>query len=343
MLKSNKILSAVYNQIVPSIEKSLKSGNYTNISSSMHLILIHNTIFNQSLSLQQDKIIQRLVEHYRVSRCHGFLQGTMGVTSLLLNVYEITGDSRYKEQALELSYTFLEYLSNNLSLNTGVSGTLVGYLRLHSLLKEDWILDDISLYINYLIDSLVISKFGLMFNKQIQNKSGLVAELNTCFVFIVLGKYLNNKVFLNLAIDLYKNETYKFSFLLNHVANSLFWDNWHFSYGTISMLLYRATGQEKYLFNFNKTTTLLMKRIPSFENQIHLLHFLRLTPFKSAYTQKKSFGRILLEIEEQKVWNEWPLQYGNILIAYSWPSYFKKLNDLIPSVLGKVAPKKNIT
>jgi len=139
------------------------------------------------------------------SQYYAFFTGRMGVSYVLLKMFEVTGESNYLEKALATARPCTDSLDAYSidDLINGISGTLLGLLHLHAAASEKWILGSIDGLIKNLIDHAHPGPIGLYWDRSPQSISGLCGFSHGAagigFVFLELGRYFQNDSFLKLA------------------------------------------------------------------------------------------------------------------------------------------------
>lgn len=137
---------------------------------------------------------------------YAFYTGRMGVSFALLRLYRLTGEAGYLEQAMEIARSSTDFLaiSNPIDdLIGGTSGTLLGLLHLHAVVRKDWLLEIIDRFIKHLLDSAHMGPSGVYWDRSSMNIGGLCGfshgAAGVGFVFLELGRYFRNEAFYRLA------------------------------------------------------------------------------------------------------------------------------------------------
>ncbi|NIM11610.1 MAG: hypothetical protein GTO45_05905 [Candidatus Aminicenantes bacterium] len=148
---------------------------------------------------------------------YAFFTGRMGISYVLMRMYEFTGESRYVEQALATAKACTEFLNPEHGVDdliNGTSGALLGLLHLHAAAGEEWILKAIDAYIKHLVASAHHGPRGLYWDRSETGISGLCGFSHGAagigFVFLELGRYFQNETFYKLAEQAFLYERHFF-------------------------------------------------------------------------------------------------------------------------------------
>jgi hypothetical protein len=141
---------------------------------------------------------------------YALLTGRMGVAFVLLRLYKVTGDKTHLSTALEIAKPSRAFLGNLNEYINGIAGTLLGLLHLHAASGEAWLLDLIQEYTQSLVAAARLGNQGLYWDNdrsQIRPLCGLSHGASGIgFVFLELGRYLNNPIFYMLADEAFAYE-----------------------------------------------------------------------------------------------------------------------------------------
>lgn len=149
---------------------------------------------------------------------YAFYTGRMGVVYCLIKSYELLGERKYLETATKIVYEidrFKRAVADDGDLLNGTAGTLLGLVHLHSVTKEDWLLNKIDSLIWELINSAHLGPKGVYWNRSKRFVRGLCGfshgVAGTGFVFLQLGHYFQNEAFYWLAEQAFVYENYFYS------------------------------------------------------------------------------------------------------------------------------------
>lgn len=150
-----------------------------------------------------------------------FYTGRLGVCWTLLKIYELTGDAKYKNYALNFAKDSSKVrLSKQNELQSGLAGTLLGYLHLHAATKEDWILEVINKYISALLKNARLGSKGLYWDRYPDSIKSLCGFANGSagigFVFLELAHYFENPSFYWIAEQAFNYESSYFDKRINN-------------------------------------------------------------------------------------------------------------------------------
>jgi len=156
---------------------------------------------------------------------YAFYTGALGVCCLLAQIYWMTGEPTYLNHAIEFaipgSDNFLEenYYTNN-GFFEGRSGSLLALLSIYEITQKEEILEHIDKFIGKLIQDIKIRPEGISWvsrNLNIKPLAGFgFGNAGIAYVFLELGKYLNNPAFFSIAE---KAIEYENSLWDNHLQN----------------------------------------------------------------------------------------------------------------------------
>ena len=148
---------------------------------------------------------------------YAFFTGRMGVPYVLLRMSEVTGESFWTEEALEMAKKAVVALDGPrpvADLINGTSGTVLGLLHLHAATGESWLLKDIDMFVNNLINSSFHGPRGLYWDRSSKCISGLCGFSHGAagigWVFLELGRYFHNETFYRIAEQAFLYESYHF-------------------------------------------------------------------------------------------------------------------------------------
>ncbi len=135
-----------------------------------------------------------------------FFTGRIGVSGVLLKMYELSKNQKHLDAALEIARPCNTVLTENYQIDdliNGQSGILLALLHLHSYKPEKWIKDYIQQFAQHLVNRANTGKKGLYWDKTFQQIQGLCGFSHGAaglgFVFIELGKYFNDSNCFDLA------------------------------------------------------------------------------------------------------------------------------------------------
>ena len=133
---------------------------------------------------------------------YSFFTGRMGVAYTLLRMGQFLNDDSYVRQALEIareSGGFLEAQYNVDDLIGGTVGTALGLAHLHAATGEPWLLELLEKYALHLIQSANPGPSGYYWDRTHVHINGLCGfshgAAGVGFVFMELGRYLQNETF----------------------------------------------------------------------------------------------------------------------------------------------------
>ena len=131
--------------------------------------------------------------------------GLGGIIYVLLRAYKISSNESYKTYALQVTKDCMhsKSLNNRADLLTGVAGSILTLLHLHNDTKENWLLKEIFEYVDILLDSAVLTKQGISWDRDGTSIHPLCGfshgSSGIAFLFLELHRYFNNKFFLIVA------------------------------------------------------------------------------------------------------------------------------------------------
>jgi hypothetical protein len=343
MQKKNAILTAIQEQLESDVERRLSIRNYERIPEIMLYLMLCNKRSNKAFSTFQKHVLQFLIDQEAIQKKHGFLKGSMGTVFLLSKVYEATGYVEYKNHSVEIAFSFCEYLPADLSLDTGLSGTTLGYLHLHGITKSDWIMEDVNIYVNFLVDKLKIDEDGLYYNHR--GESNISLDLNVCIVFMELGRHFSNQGLSAIGLKLYNSAKIKIDCQPGTEVPGMFWQNRYFAFGVVSLILFKFTKNFEFLRNFNTVFTFIMSQQGSPGNQLHLLYLLKIS---NTFLKRNSFAQAyknaIASVIKSDAWLLDPLMYGNLIINYDDPKLDGGLSYILPTCMKRktLKPKNSL-
>ena len=131
--------------------------------------------------------------------------GSLGISEVLIRLYKLFGNKKYLDQAIQLIRAANPEMSNqNISdILAGQAGTILSLVRIHNILKEDWIIPKIESWLHLLMQKIKLSKSGVFWDLNYQYKSGLCGfahgSSGVAFTMLELGHYFGNDAFYWLA------------------------------------------------------------------------------------------------------------------------------------------------
>jgi hypothetical protein len=130
---------------------------------------------------------------------YAFFTGRTGVAYALLKLSQVTGNAKYRQEALRLMKNCRDFLNLPYVVDdviNGSSGTLLGLIHLHASTGEDELLSLIDVYLGKLINSAHIAGKGLYWDRSHQQISGLCGFSHGAggigYVFLQAGRYFSN-------------------------------------------------------------------------------------------------------------------------------------------------------
>ncbi|MEM6632762.1 MAG: lanthionine synthetase LanC family protein, partial [Bacteroidota bacterium] len=145
-----------------------------------------------------------------------FITGDMSIVYLLARAYEVLDKKSYLHKALEFCKDAERSLNSPLSeyLN-GKAGTLYCLLYVYSLSKEEWLLDVIVKFIHSILSAVNLDKSGIYWDREERTIKGLCGfshgASGIAYVFLELGQYFQNPVFIWLAEQAFEYENQFYS------------------------------------------------------------------------------------------------------------------------------------
>ena len=165
---------------------------------------------DESILSQIDDLINsdlKIYEENKVSS-YAFYTGNSGFAFLLIKLYAITKEEKYKEYGLLIlknSKSHFDFINRPLiELISGVSGILLALLHTaNSGIEEEWLYEDITFYIELILESANISKEGIFWDVTQKNIQGLTGFSHGAsgigFVFFQIYKLTNIEAFKEIA------------------------------------------------------------------------------------------------------------------------------------------------
>lgn len=188
------------------LEFSAKEGSYSGTSGiAMYLLQLYRYTKDEKYLNEAESAIQWTVASAMDSHSHNysFYTGRMSVVQVLLSFYEATGQRWYLDSACKLASGIDSFISNEgalCELLNGISGALIGLLRLHTACGDDSVLNSIRICTEQLLDKAVVTPRGQLFwdrhNMNVAPLCGLShGNSGIGYAFLELGFFFNNPSF----------------------------------------------------------------------------------------------------------------------------------------------------
>jgi lantibiotic modifying enzyme len=129
-----------------------------------------------------------------------FIPGIQDLLFLLIKLYAITKEEKYKEYGLLIlknSKSHFDFINRPLiELISGVSGILLALLHTaNSGIEEEWLYEDITFYIELILESANISKEGIFWDVTQKNIQGLTGfSHGASGIGFVFSKFINLQI-----------------------------------------------------------------------------------------------------------------------------------------------------
>lgn len=142
-----------------------------------------------------------------------FFTGAIGVAYVISKAYEITGESQYAEQSLEVVQASSDQLfsTSEADILSGVAGSLLGLIHIHAIIRNDKLLALIDSGIRSLINLAYPGPKGLYWERNENKIKGLCGfshgSAGIGFVFLELGRYFQNETFFWIAEQAFAYES----------------------------------------------------------------------------------------------------------------------------------------
>lgn len=146
---------------------------------------------------------------------HALLTGRTSVMLVFIRAYEITSDHAFLQIALNLSKDIRQFKSFKIvDYLNGISGSILGLIKLHEVCEERWILEEIEEFTSEVLNRTHLSKNGIYWDRSPIHIKGLCGfshgASGVSYVFWQLGKYFSNDAFYWVAKQalIYENQFY---------------------------------------------------------------------------------------------------------------------------------------
>ncbi|WP_165602281.1 lanthionine synthetase LanC family protein [Chryseobacterium artocarpi] len=192
--------------VINNLLKTKNNSIYTGKSGIIiYLLELYSITNDETLLIEIQKVADIIYEDLNEHASYSFFTGNMGVAYSFLQVFIHTGEEKYLNHCFEISKKSKIHFSlierPIIDLLNGVSGILLGLLHIYSRgYQEQWILDDINFYIDYIINKSYKSKNGNIYwdltariNKGLTGFSHGASGIG--FVFNELYKLTGNTAF----------------------------------------------------------------------------------------------------------------------------------------------------
>lgn len=154
------------------IENLLKNKNnsiYSGKSGAIiYLLELYSITNDENLLKETQRIAKIILADFNEYSSYAFFTGNMGVAYSFLQIYNYTSDPKYLNYCLNIAKKSKIHLSlSEFPINdllTGVSGILLTLLHIYSVdQSNNWVIEDINFYIDYLLDKSYLSNNGNIF------------------------------------------------------------------------------------------------------------------------------------------------------------------------------------
>ncbi len=149
---------------------------------------------------------------------YGFYSGRMGVAYCSTKFFATTNDTDFLGIASSVARSSTSFLSSNSlcsDLLYGTAGTILGLLHVHSATKEEWIVEQINLFVGHMLGCMNQGMNGLFWDRSFLNAKGLCGFAHGAagigFVFLELGHYFQNESFYWIAEQAFNYENFHYN------------------------------------------------------------------------------------------------------------------------------------
>jgi len=146
---------------------------------------------------------------------YAFFTGRMGVAYALKRMFDATRDASYLEQAVRVARPCVTLLQTRPAVDDlmgGTAGALLGLIHLHAAVGERWVLEAMDAFVKRLLDRAHLGPRGLYWGRSPTHIRGLCGfshgASSVGFVFLELGRYLQNESFYWLAEQAFAYESH---------------------------------------------------------------------------------------------------------------------------------------
>lgn len=140
-----------------------------------------------------------------------FLTGNMSTIYLLLRAFETLQITNYLHMAEEIARSAIRFLSFRITdFINGISGTLWILIKLHSHIKEEWLVKDIERFTWELINRLYVGEEGIYWDRSHRQIHGLCGFSHGAsgvgFVLMEAGRVFNIDALIDLGMESFRYE-----------------------------------------------------------------------------------------------------------------------------------------
>lgn len=202
-------------------EEKLSDSIYSGMAGTLlFLIQLYETT-------KEDKYLEACIEggNWLISQDNktynlSFYVGNTGVAYTLIKLYRITNKKVYYDKAIDIVKTSVQNITpyayvNNTDLLLGHAGSLLGLAHLYSNTKEEWILEQIDVYIKFLIRYAKFGLKGISWDgnsfDHVRNLCGFSHGVSGIgWVFLELAHYFKNEALTIIAEQAFQYENLYF-------------------------------------------------------------------------------------------------------------------------------------